>query len=79
MTVRELIEELSKHDPDAKVIGYDTYRKDDFWVREVVSDEVVDNGYSDGFTKERCLGKFFTSDVSAVSREALGQKVVVIS
>lgn len=79
MTVGELIEELSKYDPDAKVVGYDTYKKNDFWVREVVSDEVVDNGYSDGFTKEYCLGKFITSDVSAVSREALGQKVVVIS
>ena len=77
MTVRDLIAELSKHDPDAKVIGYDTYRKDGFWVREVVSDEVVDNGYSDGFTKERCLGKFFTSDVSAVSREALGSRMKV--
>lgn len=79
MTVRELIEELSKHDPDAKVIGYDTYRKDDFWVRSVTSDEVVDNGYSDGFTKEYCLGKFLTLDTSAVSRQPLGQKVVVIS
>lgn len=79
MTVRELIEELNMHDPNAKVIGYDAYRKDDFWVGKVVSDEVTDDGFSDGFTKEYCLGKFLTFGASVVSREPLGQKVVVIT
>lgn len=79
MSVRELIEELSKHDPDAKVIGYDSISHKDFIVHYVTGDKVVDTGICDGFQKTYGLQRFFVNGISVCDREPLGQKVVVIA
>ena len=78
MTVKELITALSACNPEAKVVGYCNRSEDDFWVQNVVTDRVVDMGYSDGFTKEYCLDSFYCEGDSVCSREPLGTEVVVI-
>ena len=78
MTVKELIEELSKHDPDAKVIGYDNIFHKDFAIHYVTSDKVVDIGTNDGFQKTYGLQRFFVNGISVCDREPLGQNFVVL-
>ena len=45
---------------------------------DVVTDKVVDMGYSDGFTKEYCLDSFYCEGESVCSNMPLGTEVVVI-
>lgn len=78
MTVKELITKLLTLNPDAKVVCYDRLHKDDFWIRGVTPDKVIDAGHPDGLRREFCLENFFCSDVSACDREPLGSEVVVL-
>lgn len=78
MKVKELIAVLSTFNPDALVVGYCKYSEDDFLVGDVVTDKVVDMGYSDGFTKEYCLDSFYCEGESVCRNMPLGTEVVVI-
>lgn len=78
MIVKELIAALLQQDPEAKVVGYDKVHKDDFWITEVEADSAVYDGFTDGFTKECRLEKFFTNGESVCSKEIAGQKFVVL-
>lgn len=78
MKVKELIAELQTMNPDARVVGYCSRSEDDFWVNGVAIDKVVNSQYSDGFTKEYCLDKFYNQGSSVCSDEPLGTEVVVI-
>ena len=42
MTVKELITKLLTLNPNAKVVCYDRLHKDDFWIRGVTLDKVID-------------------------------------